>query len=391
MNYVKILISSFLIAGTSIGAGILGMPVEAGESGFLPSVVFLTITWLVTLITGLLFIEAILYGKKDANFFSLSGQILGSSAKTTFFFIYLFLFYSLIVAYVKGGGVFIHDLLEGPSSSLGSLIFLLAFTPFVFLKTKILGGVNAILTFGLAVSFCILVSLGIQKVEPDLLTKKDWGKGSLAIPLFLTSFGFHSVLPSVANYLKRDRKQLRLVVFIGSILTFCVYFIWLYLVLGIVPLEGEHGLLSAHLSDQTAITPLKYFLKSTSLSYAAQVFYFTALSTSFLGVSLGLIDFLRDVMSLKKSSIHKLILCLFVYVPAFFLSLTDIRVFYLSLRYGAGIACALLLILLPGLLVRKVSKNSDLKKSFLQKPVILSVVFGFFIIVCITELFHFVK
>ena len=40
MNKIKIINTSLIIMGTSVGAGMLGLPVETGKGGFLPSLIF---------------------------------------------------------------------------------------------------------------------------------------------------------------------------------------------------------------------------------------------------------------------------------------------------------------------------------------------------------------
>ena len=383
----KLLHSSLLIAGTAIGAGMLGMPVETGQAGFFPSLLFLLLTWGVTLITGLIFTKIILYYKDEVNFFSLSGRVLGKIAKVFTFIVYVSLFLSLIFAYVKCGGVLISENLKLSSVFGGSFCFLLVFCPIVFLGTKILGKMNTFLTFALAASFFVIFFLGIQNIQFSYLTKGSWGKSPFILPMLLTSFGFHSVLPSVATYLDKDPKKLKLSVLIGSSITAFVYLVWQLLVLGIVPSSGEISLSAARLADQTAISPMIHYLKSSILVYCAQIFYFSALTTSFLGVSLGFIDFLRDVFSWGNDKTHKLLLFLCVYIPALLLTKTKLSVFYLFLKYGAGISCALLLVFLPALLLHRMKRKKQLNYSSVY-PSIALVFFVFVLGTVIIDFFN---
>lgn len=132
--------------------------------------------------------------------------------------------------------------------------------------------------------------------------------------------------------------------------------------MGIVPVEGSPSLLEALAADQTAITPLKYYLKSSILSLLAQIFYFSAITTSFLGVCLGLIDFLLDSFKIKPKLINRLFLCLTIFLPALWLAQTSLRVFYLSLKYGGGFACLYLLVFLPITLYIKGRNHSLFKR-----------------------------
>lgn len=357
VSKLKTINATFLIVGTSIGAGMLGLPVETGRGGFFPSLLFLVVNWLIMTGTALLLVELLAKYKGNVNFITLSEKILGASFKMITFVIYIALFVSLTLAYAKGGGIFISDLLQSIPISLSCLIFLALFVPLIILGSRVLSIGNTFLTVALIGSFCLLIFLGLNKIHFPFLTHIDWKLGWLSYPMFITSFGFHSVLPSLNSYVG-NKKRLRWAVISGTSITFLIYLIWQLIVMGIIPLDGEHSLMAALTADQTAITPLKFYLKSPILSTAAQVFYFTAMTTSFLGVGLGLIDFLLDSFKIKPKLINRFLLAILIYLPALWVAQTNLRVFYISLKYGGGIACFYLLILLPILLFMRSKKYS---------------------------------
>ena len=104
-KYFSFVNACLLILGTSIGVGMLGMPVELSKGGFLPGTFFLLFTWVISLITGLLFLEVMSYlHRREVNFASLAEDFIGFGAKVFLVFVYLLLFLSLLFAYVKGGG-----------------------------------------------------------------------------------------------------------------------------------------------------------------------------------------------------------------------------------------------------------------------------------------------
>ena len=100
--------------------------------------------------------------------------------------------------------------------------------------------------------------------------------------------------------------------------------------------------------------------KHSYLKVVALVFSITSITTSFLGVSLGLVDFLMDAFKLRESKNGRICILMAVYMFALLLSFTTLRVFYISLKYGAGIASIFLLIFLPTLL----SQFSKLEENF---------------------------
>lgn len=310
--------------------------------------------------TALMLIEVLSKSKANSNFISLSETILGSTFKILTFIVYIALFLSLTFAYVKGGGVFVSDVIEKLPPSLGSLLFLAIFVPFIILGARFLSFGNTLLTFVLMGSFSLLIFLGLSKVNSNFLQRVNWMLGCLSFPMYITSFGFHSILPSLYSYLK-NKNSLRCAVLIGTTITLLIYIIWQMVVMGIVPAHGQDSLSEALSADQTAVTPLKLYLQSPYLSFFAQTFYFTAITTSFLGVSLGLVDFLLDSFKIRPKLVNRLFLCFIIFLPALWLSQSSLRVFYLSLKYGGGFACFYLLILLPILLFLKSHKKTQMK------------------------------
>jgi tyrosine-specific transport protein len=77
-QFSKIFSGSLLVAGTSIGAGMLALPVATANCGFIPAVCLYIVCWLFMALTGLLLLEVCLWLPKDANMVSMSYHVLGT-------------------------------------------------------------------------------------------------------------------------------------------------------------------------------------------------------------------------------------------------------------------------------------------------------------------------
>ncbi len=346
---IKTINASLIVVGTSVGAGILALPVETSRGGALLSFVLLFLVWVIMTTTALMLIEVLSEFETPVNFFTLTGKKLGSFFKILTFLVYIFLYFSLILAYVKGGGIFFSNLFDHISPLLGCSIFLLLFAPLIICGARVLSFGNNILVFSMFASFFVVVMLGISEIKPSLLLHFNWKFVFSTFPIFVTSFGFHNVIPSLFSYVG-NKKDLQVAVCIGTTTTFCIYLIWQIVVLGIVPFEGENSLKQALAQDQTAVPFLQFYLKSSIFSLCAQVFYFAALTTSFLGVGWAVIDFFLDAFAIKYPFTGRIFVTTCLCGLALWIAQTRIRVFYISLTYGAGSACFYLLIFLPTLL-----------------------------------------
>lgn len=339
----------FLVAGTAIGGGMLALPVLTAPGGFFPAIVIYLLCWLFMAATGLALAEVFLWNKKESNLVTMATMTLGKSGKVIAWILYLFLFYSLSIAYVSGGGNLIADLVEAIwhkklLHGLGPLLFTLVFAPFVIIGAKVTSRLNLILMMGLILSFLLFVFLGASHVKTALLTRGNFALALLATPVTFTAFAFQGIVPTLTNYLGRDRVKTRRVILLGTALPFIIYIIWEWLILGVIPPEGLH---EAFTCGQTAVYPLKHFLAVPWLFAVGECFAFFAIVTSFLGVTLGLLDFLSDGLKIEKKFNGRIALTLLVFIPPLGLAMTTPCLFVNTLQYAGGLGCALLLGLLP--------------------------------------------
>lgn len=273
---------------------------------------------------------------------------LGKKGKIISWVLYIFLFYCLTVAYVAGGGALIKSIFSDAIPSwLAIFLFTVIFSPIVYAGTFAVDRFNLILMIGLGVSYFIFVFIGAKHINPQLLLKGNWPSALLALPVIFTSFSYQGIIPSLTNYLKHNVSFIRKAILLGSSIPFFIYVIWELLILGIVPVEGAFGLLAAKNEGLTAVSPLKYFVESAQVYAIGQAFAFCALTTSFLGVTLGLTDFLADGLKMVKRGVNKLILYAIVFLPPMVIAMLNPNIFIEALGYAGGIGCALLLGLLP--------------------------------------------
>lgn len=338
----------FLVSGTAIGAGMLALPVLTGLSGFIPSLVLYLLCWLFMAATGLLLLEACLWSSKEINIPSLARQILGPWGQYISTAIYLFFFYCLTLAYIIGCGellaLFCAPLFSGQT---GAWLFVLLFAPFVFWGTRAVAPINIAMMVGLIGSFLIFVILGASQVQSGLLLRHDWSQTLVALPIAFAAFGYQGIIPTLVTYLKRDVQRLRCAIIVGSFLPLLAYGLWNWLILGIVPVEGEGGLQSAVSAGHNAVYPLKNILNAHFLYIVGQCFAFFALVTSFFGVTLGLMDFLADGLQVEKRAKMRLALMGLIFLPPLLIASYYPGLFLQALSYAGGVGSLLLLGLLP--------------------------------------------
>ncbi len=352
-NFISAL---FLVAGTCIGGGMLALPVATGVSGFIPSLAMMAICWFGMTASALLLLEVNLWMKEGAHVITMSSTILGPIGKVISWCVFLFISYASIVAYTAAGGELLIsgiDHLWGfhLSKEIGCFIFIMVFGGIIYLGSQTIGHVNTILFCAMILAYFALVGTGFSEIKTHLLVHRRWPTSFLAIPLLLTTFSFQTMLPSLTPYLKRNVKALRWAIIGGTSLAFIVYTIWQGIVLGIIPAGGPNSLLEALEIGEPATQFLRNHVSSHYVATIADYFAFFAVVTSFLGLALGLIDFLADGLKIKKTRSGKFLLGILLVVPTFIFAVYFERIFLLALDTSGGFGDSILNGIMPVLMV----------------------------------------
>lgn len=377
-----------LVAGSCIGAGMLALPILTGLSGFCPSLIALLLSWAFMTFTGLLLVEVNGWFKTQVNLITMAEETLGRKGRLAAWLSYLFLFYSLLVAYTAASGTVFSAILEALFSisiapAMASLFFTLLFGYIVFLGTRTVDLFNRILMAGLIISYLGMIGFGLTRIDPQLLCHSAPQLTLLSLPVLVVSFGFQNMIPSLTAYLNGSLKKVRLTIIGGGLISLCIYLIWSLLVLGVVAPEDIQV---SYAKGEEATVPLKAAIGSHAITHFAQGFAFFAIVTSFLAQGLTLTHFLCD--GFKKQPTQKN-LSFFVFLalaPPLFLALYHPQIFFRALSFAGGICAMVLFGILPvsmvwvGRYVRKHSSHYHVKGGKLS--LLLAFLFSLFVIGC---------
>ncbi|MGE4573456.1 MULTISPECIES: amino acid permease [Parachlamydia] len=361
-----------LVAGCCIGAGMLGLPILSALGGFKPSIILFTLSWLFMSFTALLLLEVNLWFQDEISIVSMAERTLGPIGKIIAWAIFLFLFYSLMVAYISGSGQLISDFLQQIFSIafpawLGSLILISIFAGLICIGMHVVDQFNRVLMGGLICTYILLVILGGMHVNPDLLTRQNWFIAPFTFPIMIISFGFHNLVPSLTTYVNRNTKEMQKIILIGSFIPLLVYVVWEWVILGLIPFGENETFQTVLDSGEMATTALQKAIGHSWVVDIAHYFAFFAVVTSCLGVALSFVDFLSDGLNVKKSLAGKIFLSFLVFFPPWIFACLFPHIFLLALNYAGGFGAVILFGILPaamvwaGRYVYSISQPNDFK------------------------------
>jgi tyrosine-specific transport protein len=337
---------TLLIAGTTIGVGMLALPVATGPGGFVPSMIIYLICWAFMLCTGLLLLEVSLWMPKDSSFISMAEKILGPIGRNIFWVVYLFLFVTVMIAHAAGGGSVLLDITGWNMPNWAAVvIYSSVLAPVVYLGARSVDRINMILISGVVISYLAFLLVSLDKVDTKLLSYANWSKAWFALPILFTAFTYQVIIPTLMTYMERNAKKIRLAIFLGSSIPLVIYLVWELVILGIIPYQD---LTEAGKQGQNAIGPMKQLIPK--VFQIGRFFAFFALTTSFIPLALSFFDFLADGLKWKKKGGRRIILCAVVFGIPMIIAIIYPHIFLVALGYAGGISCAFLFGLMPPVL-----------------------------------------
>jgi tyrosine-specific transport protein len=356
MNKPKLLGGILLIVGTSIGGGMLALPVSTAPVGFTNSIVFLILCWLLMTLGALLVLEVNMRLPVGSNMVSMAKATLGIPGQVIAWITYLLLLYTLLAGYISGGsdvlnGVLQHLNLHFPDW-ITSLLFTSLFSFVVYNGIRTVDYVNRGLMFGKLGVYLLLVLIISPHVHLEALSEGSAKTITGSLMILITSFGFASIVPSLREYFHDDIAALRKVILLGSLIPLACYIIWNAVIMGVIAREGEHGLIALNTTQHMTSELTNALSASVHSNWITGFFGFFSsicMITAFLGVSLGLFDFLADGLKLKKTGLQGKSTLALTFVPPLAIVLLNPGIYLHALSY-AGVCCVILLLLLPAIM-----------------------------------------
>lgn len=348
-----------LVVGTTIGAGMLALPVATAELGFWGSTLLLVASWAIMTLCAFLFLEVNLWLPPNTNLISMAGLTLGRWGQGVVWSFYLLLLYSILSAYIAGGGDLFHYLLitSGIHLSLptAEIIFTFLFGAVVYRGIQMVDYVNRGLMFGKMGAYFLLVILILPFIQSANLSAGEFRQilAPTSVSVTVVAFTCAMVIPSLRTYFNDDIPALRKAILLGTLIPLICYIAWDLVIMGVVPLAGSLGLgamLHSASANSDLVASLSSLLQKADITRLAKFFTSVCMATSFLSISLCLSDFLSDGLRVAKRGIGNLVVFGATFMPPVLIVLLYPDAFIQGLHY-AGISCFVLMLLFPPLMV----------------------------------------
>ena len=386
-NNAFIFSMAFLIVGTSIGAGILGLPLETGLAGFFPSLISLISVWALMTITGWIFIYKLNYSTKDFDDFATLYEIeLGTWAKIVNTIAYFLTFYGLLVAYLSGMSTTIASIFPRINSfpfsnAIISILFFILATSLILFGIEIVRKTNTLFTILLFTFFILLVILILKHIDVKLFEYTDWKRIPIELPILATAFGYHPVIPIINSNVRNKNltpKSVLKILFYGTTIVLIINLLWVSVVMGVLPLNSpdNNSITGAIRQGVPATVPVARLINSKILITFATLFTFFAIITSYLGVGTGFLNYIKGLTS-NLFKRNKFTDSLIVFTIPLIITLTYPNLFITMLNIVGGLGVITAFGILPGFMAVK-KENPTYIRIFGLISIVLSVFYIYY-------------
>lgn len=379
-----------IVAGVCIGAGMLALPSAGAGAWTLWTTLVLVLSMVSMTLSGWLLLEA--YQRYDvrASFHTVVRDVLGPWGNIfnngSVYFVGGILLYAYITTL---GGIF--DGMWHGGRSVSSVLACVGFGALVWHSTRAVDRAAVLLMVFMLLSFVFSISGMVSHMDIGSLLDFHGEPFSHApyalglIPVALASFGYHHSVTSLRAYYGEERMAAR-AIYWGMLLTLCVYLAWIWSVFGNLPRDGFSPVMAAGGEVSVLLSALGEAVAGASVKRALDAFALAAVLSSFIGVGLGVFDFLADFFGFDDSRLGRSRTWAVTFLPPLVLSLVAPFGFVKAIGY-AGAVATVWTCMIPALLVMKIRRRQDAPRAFTtpggMAAVVMVLCFGM-----LTAVFH---
>lgn len=351
-----------IIASVCVGAGMLGLPSAGAGAWTLWSILAITLTMAVMTLSGWMLLEAFKNYELGVSFDTVTKDVLGKGVNHFNNLAVYFVGGILLYAYITSSGLILEGLFD-VHSKIMAILFVLVFSGLVWHSTRAVDRISIVLILFMFFTFFFGVSGMLSNIETKLLFDRIGEETSYApyaiamLPVALTSFGYHHSVASMRNYYGEERRA-KYAILGGTSIALIFYVLWMVSIYGNLARDAFAPIIAQGGEVDILLSTLGSAIASENVANAINAFSMAAILSSFIGVGLGLFDFLADFFGFEDTKQGRLKTWSVTFLPPLLCSLLFPFGFIIAIGY-AGAAATVWTCIIPALLVLKLRKKAQ--------------------------------
>ncbi|CAH7148571.1 Tryptophan-specific transport protein [Vibrio chagasii] len=345
-----------IVACICVGAGMLGLPAAGAGVWTIGALMALSFTMLIMTTSGCLLLEVLKDYPYRSSFSSITKDLLGKEVNFLNNLMIYFVGGILLYAYITSSGLILNEYF-GIAPQLASILFVFIFSGLVWHSTKMVDRISIVLMLFMIISFSfgtvgLWFNVNLSTLLDTAHLKFEYAQYVwVFFPIALTAFGYHHSVSTLRDYYREERLAQKAIMG-GTIIALFTYTVWLMSIYGNLPRVNFGPIIAEGGNIDTLLISLKSVLAEETLSNVISAFSAAAILSSFIGVGLGVFDFLADLFQFDATSKGRTKTWVVTFIPPLIFSLLFPFGFLAAIGYAAS-AAAIWACIVPALLARK--------------------------------------
>ncbi|MGF1687985.1 aromatic amino acid transporter [Photobacterium japonica] len=357
-----------IIASVCVGAGMLGLPSAGAGAWTLWSVIAISFTMIMMTLSGWLLLEALKHYEFKASFNTVTKDVLSSKVNFINNLSLYFVGGILLYAYISTAGDIFGGMLSIGTKP-ASVLFVALCSAFVLHSTRAVDRISIVLILFMIISFVLGISGLASQISVPVLFGQSQGEvpqySSYALallPVALTSFGYHHSVSTMRDYYQ-DEQQAKKAILAGTAIALTFYLVWVICIFGNLPRESFGPVVSAGGSVDALLSALTTGVDSNSIKQALNIFSIAAVVSSFIGVGLGVFDYLADFFGFEDTKEGRFKTWVVTFLPPLLFSLVAPFGFVAAIGL-AGAAATIWACIIPATLAKTLRQRQPEQTGF---------------------------
>jgi len=225
-----------LLMGTTIGAGIFGLPYVIAQVGFIPGIFYLLFLGAAVLIVNLIYGEIILRTPGDhqlGGYFRLyldkkQKRLQGLSSLSFFISVY-----GAMLAYIIGVGEFLTIIFGIGNPVVWSIFFFVLGAASLYLGLRSVAFLELLIVFLLIGIVAVFFGVGFDKISWSYFTETNFSRFFLPYGVILFAINGNAIIPEMEEILRKRPQSLKKAIILGTLIPVLVYLLFALFVVGI--------------------------------------------------------------------------------------------------------------------------------------------------------------
>ncbi|MDP8079744.1 aromatic amino acid transporter [Phocoenobacter skyensis] len=355
-----------IIASVCVGAGMLAIPIKGAGAWTIYSTIALLITMAMMTLSGWLLLEAYKKYELSASFSTVTKDLLGKEVNFINNLAVYFVGGILLYAYTTVAGLTLNGLIGNIfgeySTGVWSIIFVFVFSSLVWHSTRAVDRISVLLILVMVFTFIFGVSGLASNIDLKILldTGNENGDYTLfaaaMLPVALTSFGYHHSVASMRSYYGSEVKAKYAIVG-GTTIALVLYLLWTFSIFGNLPRSEFKQVFENGGEWQALLGALGQVVESKTVENIINAFSMAAILSSFIGVGLGVFDYLADFFKFDNTKQGRMKSWAVTFLPPLILSVLFPFGFVTAIGY-AGAVATIWTCIVPALLAKKARERN---------------------------------